>query len=58
MKSFTAVIERDPETGATVRLIRAAPKERSRTIEVRAGSKTKTVSAKLTRGGTRVEIEL
>ena len=28
------------------------------TIEVRAGSKTKTVPAKLTKGGTRVEIEL
>ena len=28
------------------------------TIEVRAGSKTKTVRAKLTKGGTRVEIEL
>lgn len=28
------------------------------TIEVRAGSKTKTVSAKLTKGGARVEIEL
>jgi hypothetical protein len=28
------------------------------TIEVRAGSKAKTVPAKLTKGGTRVEIEL